>query len=254
MKGIILAGGLGTRLYPLTRVVNKHLLPIYDKPMIYYPLQKLVDAGSEEILIVTGGNNGGEFLKLLGNGKEFGLRHLNYAYQEAEGGIAAALGLAEHFAGGDKIVVILGDNIFEEGIGDAVVDFGKQEKGAKLFLKEVDEPERFGVAVTEGNAVVAIEEKPQVPKSNLAVVGVYMYDAQVFEIIKDLRPSERSELEITDVNNAYIRNSVVTYHLMKGWWADAGTFASLYKANSLIASQKLTADLGYPKMLDRLYA
>lgn len=252
MRGVVLAGGLGTRLSPLTRVTNKHLLPIYDKPMIYYPLRKLVEAGIDEIMIVTGGNNAGEFLKLLGNGKEFGLQHLNYAYQEGEGGIAAALALAEHFAAGDNIAVILGDNIFEDDIGKAVIDFGEQGKGAKLFLKEVADPERFGVAVFEGNAVVAIEEKPTTPKSNLAVTGIYMYDSHVFDLVRDLKPSERGELEITDVNNTYIRNSIVTFQIMKGWWTDAGTFASLYKANSLIASQKLTGRWRYSKILDRL--
>jgi glucose-1-phosphate thymidylyltransferase len=253
VKGVILAGGLGTRLYPLTRVTNKHLLPIYDKPMIYYPLRKLIEAGIKEIMLVTGGNNAGDFLKLLGNGKEFGLQHLNYSYQEGEGGVAAALALAEHFADGDKIVVILGDNIFEDNISDAVMQFKRQQNGAKLCLKEVDDPERFGVAVLDGNAVVAVEEKPKVPKSNFAVVGIYMYDAHVFDIIKGLKPSARGELEITDVNNEYIRKGSLTYHLLKGWWTDAGTFPSLYRASSLVASQTLTQRWPYPKIVDSLY-
>ena len=239
MKGVVLAGGLGTRLYPLTRVTNKHLLPIYDKPMIYYPIETLVRAGIEEILIVTGGNNAGDFLRLLGNGKEFGLRHLNYTYQEGEGGIAEALGLAEYFADNDKVIVILGDNIIESDIGPYVESFKKQEKGAKILLKEVEDPERFGVAEIEGDRVVRIVEKPQVPKTNYAVVGVYMYDAKVFDIIKTLKPSDRGELEITDVNNAYIRMGEMTFDILEGWWTDAGTFESLYRANTLIAKKKL---------------
>ena len=242
MKGIVLAGGLGTRLSPLTRVTNKHLLPIYNKPMIYYPVETLVRAGVEEILIVTGGNNAGEFLRLLGNGKEFGLRHINYTYQEGEGGIAEALSLAEYFADDDKVIVILGDNILEHDIKSYVDDFKEQKSGAKILLKEVEDPQRFGVAEVEGKKVIGIVEKPQIPKTNYAVVGVYMYDARVFKIIKTLKPSERGELEITDVNNAYIRNGEMTFDVLKGWWTDAGTFESLYRASSLMAKKKMKKD------------
>ncbi|MCH6560106.1 NTP transferase domain-containing protein [candidate division KSB1 bacterium] len=236
MKGVILAGGLGTRLYPLTKITNKHLLPIYDRPMIYYPLQTLVDAGIDDILLVTGGNNAGDFLKLLGNGKEFGLKHLNYTYQEGEGGIAEALGLAEYFSEGDSVIVILGDNIIEKSIETAVVNFKKQGGGAKILLKEVEDPQRFGVAELDGTKVVNIVEKPKQPKSNLIVTGVYMYDSEVFDIIKTLKPSGRDELEITDVNNRYIQDNKMTFEVLDGWWTDAGTFESLYRANSLAAS------------------
>ncbi|MFQ6103245.1 MAG: sugar phosphate nucleotidyltransferase [Candidatus Glassbacteria bacterium] len=235
MKGVILAGGLGTRLHPLTRVTNKHLLPIYDKPMIFYPIEALINAGIRDILIVTGGNSAGEFLRLLGNGKDFGLKHLNYTYQEGEGGIAEALGLAEHFADDEKIVVILGDNIIEKNIRHAVEAFEKQEEGAKLLLKEVPDPERFGVAELEGDRIVRIVEKPKRPKTNLAVTGIYMYDRKVFDIVKTLRPSERGELEITDVNNTYIEWDQLTYDILDGWWTDAGTFDSLLRANKLVA-------------------
>ncbi|HDI52269.1 spore coat protein [candidate division KSB1 bacterium] len=239
MKGVVLAGGLGTRLYPLTRVTNKHLLPIYDKPMIYYPIETLVRAGIADILVVTGGNNAGEFLRLLGNGKQFGLRHINYTYQEGEGGIAEALGLAEYFADQDKIVVILGDNILEKDITPYVENFKRQKEGAKILLSEVKDPQRFGVAEIEGDKIVRIVEKPLVPKTNLAVIGVYMYDGKVFDIIKTLVPSERGELEITDVNNAYIRMGQMTYDILDGWWTDAGTFESLFRANKLIAEKRL---------------
>jgi len=239
MKGVVLAGGLGTRLYPLTRVTNKHLLPIYDKPMIYYPIETLVRAGIADILVVTGGNNAGEFLRLLGNGKQFGLRHINYTYQEGEGGIAEALGLAEYFADQDKIVVILGDNILEKDITPYVENFKRQKEGAKILLSEVKDPQRFGVAEIEGDKIVRIVEKPLVPKTNLAVIGVYMYDSKVFDIIKTLVPSERGELEITDVNNAYIRMGQMTYDILDGWWTDAGTFESLFRANKLIAEKRL---------------
>jgi glucose-1-phosphate thymidylyltransferase len=235
LKGVILAGGLGTRLSPLTKITNKHLLPIYCKPMIYYPLETLVGAGIEEILIVTGGRNAGDFLRLLGNGSEFGLNHINYAYQEGEGGIAEALGLAKHFAGNDKIVVMLGDNIIQKGIKKYVDDFRKQPRGAKLLLKKVDDPERFGVAELKGEKIVSIEEKPKKPKSNYAVTGIYMYDNQVFDIVKNLRPSKRGELEITDVNNAYIKKGEITYGVLDGWWTDSGTFESLLRANNLVA-------------------
>ncbi len=236
MKGVILAGGTGSRLFPLTKITNKHLLPIYNKPMIYYPLQTLVDAGIKDILLVTGGRNSGDFLRLLANGKEFGLNHLNYTYQEGEGGIADALALAEHFADGEKICVILGDNILEKSIRDAVQAFEAQREGARILLKEVSDAERFGVAEIEGNHIVGIEEKPRRPKSNYAVTGIYMYDHTVFQKIKTLVPSRRGELEITDVNNAYIREGTMTFSYLDGWWTDAGTFESLLRATNLVAS------------------
>jgi glucose-1-phosphate thymidylyltransferase len=235
MKGVILAGGLGTRLYPLTKVTNKHLLPVYDKPMIYYPIQTLINAGIDDILIVTGGNNAGDFLRLLGNGKEFGLKHINYTYQEGEGGIAEALGLAEFFAAGEKICVVLGDNLIEKNIRRAVEAFRKQKGGAKILLKEVPDPQRFGVAELEGDRIVRVEEKPKEPKSNYAVIGFYMYDGTVFDVIKTLRPSGRGELEITDVNNRYIEKGLMTWDVLEGWWTDAGTFESLLHANQLVA-------------------
>ena len=239
MKGIILAGGTGTRLLPLTRITNKHLLPIYNKPMIYYPLETLVSAGVREILIVTGGNNPGDFLKLLRNGKEFGLKEMHYAYQEGSGGIAEALGLAEDFADGGKIAVILGDNIFEDNIEQYVEDFRNQERGAKIFLKKVSDPERFGVADVKDNRVINIEEKPKKPESNLVVTGLYFYDNQVFDVIKSLKPSERGELEITDVNNFYINQGSATYEILKGFWSDAGTFESLFKSAEFMKEKKL---------------
>jgi glucose-1-phosphate thymidylyltransferase len=235
MKGVVLAGGTGSRLNPLTRVTNKHLLPVYDKPMVYYPIQTLVNAGIEEILLVTGGKNAGDFLRLLGNGRDFGLRHLNYTYQEGEGGIAEALGLAEYFAAGDSICVVLGDNIIENNISDAADMFRKQKDGAKILLKEVTDAQRFGVAELRGEKVLGIEEKPKNPKSNCAVIGIYMYDATVFEKIRRLKPSGRGELEITDVNNFYIEEGRLTYGVLEGWWTDAGTFESLLRANSLVA-------------------
>ena len=235
MKGVILAGGLGTRLYPLTKITNKHLLPVYDKPMIYYPLQALVSAGIRDILIVTGGNHAGDFLKLLGNGKEFGLQHVNYTYQEGEGGIAAALDLAEYFSEGEKICVVLGDNIIEKNIVHAVQAFEKQERGARILLKEVPDAHRFGVPEIRDGRILRIEEKPKDPPSNYAVVGIYMYDADVFRIIKALKPSGRGELEITDVNNEYLRRGVLTYDILEGWWTDAGTFESLLRASNLVA-------------------
>ena len=235
MKGIILAGGLGTRLHPLTKVTNKHLLPVHDKPMIFYPIETLINAGINDILIVTGGNNAGDFLRLLGNGRDFGLEHINYTYQEGEGGIAEALGLAEYFASGDRICVVLGDNIIEKNILRAVESYGRQEAGAKILLKEVPDPQRFGVPVLEGEKVVKIEEKPKQPKSIYAVTGIYMYDSRVFDIIKTLEPSARGELEITDVNNAYIERGELTWDLLEGWWTDAGTFESLLKATNLVA-------------------
>jgi glucose-1-phosphate thymidylyltransferase len=223
MKGVILAGGLGTRLMPCTKVSNKHLLPVYDKPMIYYPLRTLVNAGLEDIMIVTGGNNPGDFLKLLGNGCEFGLKDISYTYQEGEGGIADALRLAGNFVDKDKMVVMLGDNIIKDDISNAVKDFEKQDRGARIFLKEVSNPERFGVAEIEGDRIINIEEKPKKPKSNYAVVGLYMYDSDVFKIIETLKPSNRGELEITDVNNEYIRRGTMTYSILEGWWSDAAT-------------------------------
>jgi glucose-1-phosphate thymidylyltransferase len=234
MKGVILAGGLGTRLYPLTKVTNKHLLPVYDKPMIYYPIQTLLNAGIDDILIVTGGNNAGDFLKLLGNGKEFGLKHINYTYQEGEGGIAEALRLAEFFASGEKICVVLGDNIIEKNIRKAVENFENQRGGAKILLKEVPDPQRFGVPELKGDQVVRIEEKPRNPKSQYAVIGIYLFDQQVFDTIKTLKPSDRGELEITDVNNRYIEKGVMTWDILEGWWTDAGTFESLLRANQLV--------------------
>jgi glucose-1-phosphate thymidylyltransferase len=235
MKGVVLAGGTGSRLFPLTKITNKHLLPIYDKPMIYYPIQALVDAGIRDILIVTGGRNAGDFLRLLANGKEFGLTHLDFTYQEGEGGIADALGLAEHFADGNKLCVILGDNIIEGNVRAAADDFRKQEKGAKILLKEVQDAERFGVAEMQDGKIVGIEEKPKQPKSNYAVTGIYMYDATVFDKCRTLVPSRRGELEITDVNNAYIREGTMTYSNLDGWWTDAGTFDSLLRATNLVA-------------------
>jgi glucose-1-phosphate thymidylyltransferase len=237
LKGVILAGGLGKRLGPLTKITNKHLLPVYDRPMIYYPLQLLVDAGIRDILIVTGGNHAGEFLRLLGNGQAFGLKHINYTYQEGEGGIAQALGLAKHFAEGSRIVVVLGDNILQHGIRPYVDRFRKQTAGARVLLKRVNDPGRFGVAALKGKRIVSIEEKPKKPKTDLAVTGVYMYDENVFDIIKTLKPSRRGELEITDVNNAYIRGGRLEYDILKGWWTDSGTFDSLLRANMLVAKK-----------------
>ncbi len=235
MKGVILAGGLGTRLYPLTKVTNKHLLPVYDKPMIYYPIQTLVNADIRDILLVTGGNNSGDFLRLLGNGKEFGLQHLNYTYQDGEGGIAAALSLAEYFADGGPICVMLGDNIIEKNIIATARAYIKQSGGAKILLKEVKDPQRFGVPVLERDRIVRIEEKPKEPKSPFAVTGIYFYDRRVFDIIRTLKPSGRGELEITDVNNAYIAQGQMTWDILDGWWTDAGTFESLLMAGNLLA-------------------
>jgi glucose-1-phosphate thymidylyltransferase len=235
MKGVVLAGGLATRLKPLTKVTNKHLLPVYNQPMIYYPIKTLVNAGIDDIMIVTGGNSAGDFLKLLGNGKDFGLKHLNYTYQEGEGGIADALSLVEHFADDEPICVVLGDNIIEGNICKARMDYEAQEKGAKILLKKVHDPQRFGVPELDGSRVVNIEEKPQIPKSNYAVIGIYFYDARVFDIIKTLEPSARNELEITDVNNNYINRGEMTWNEIEGWWTDAGTFESLLRATNLVA-------------------
>jgi glucose-1-phosphate thymidylyltransferase len=237
MKGIVLAGGLGTRLHPLTKITNKHLLPIYNRPMIYYPIQTLVDAGITEILIVTGGRNAGHFLELLGNGQEFGLKHLDYTYQVGEGGIAAALSLAEYFVDKDPVCVILGDNVYEKSVRKSAEAFIQRGHGARIHLKRVENPQRFGVPVMEGDRIVKIEEKPKAPKSDYAVTGLYMYDNAVFEIIKSLKPSGRGELEITDVNNAYIERGDMTFSTVDGWWSDAGTFDSLLRTNILVASQ-----------------
>src|SRR5271165_5380634 len=240
MKGVVLAGGTGSRLFPLTKITNKHLLPIYEKPMIYYPIETLVDAGIRDILIVTGGKNAGDFLRLLANGKQFGLSHINYTYQEGEGGIADALALAEHFADGQKICVVLGDNIIEGTIWQAAERFRRQDRGAHILLKEVPDAERFGVAEVQGESIVGIEEKPKRPKSNYAVTGIYMYDATVFDKIRTLVPSHRGELEITDVNNAYIREGSMSFSFLDGWWTDAGTFESLLRAANLVAEARAT--------------
>jgi glucose-1-phosphate thymidylyltransferase len=238
LKGVILAGGTGSRLYPLTKVTNKHLLPVHKAPMIYYPLWTLVNAGIRQILIVTGGRNAGDFLRLLSNGKEFGLKHLNYTYQEGEGGIADALHLAEDFAEGDRICVMLGDNILQGSIKPAVEKFEQQSKGAHILLKEVASPERFGVPVFENGRITCIEEKPARPLSRYAVTGVYLYDPSVFEKISRLVPSHRGELEITDVNNAYLQEGTLTYSILEGWWTDAGTFESLRTATNLVAESE----------------
>lgn len=238
MKGVILAGGLGSRLLPLTKVTNKHLLPVYNKPMIHYPINMLVDAGVRDVMIVTGGTSCGDFMQLLGNGKEFGLSSLYYAYQEGEGGIASALSLTEGFSAGEKVIVVLGDNIIQESIKKPVDDFKAQQKGAKILIKEVPDPERFGVVRFEGSKVVEIVEKPKEAPSGFAVVGIYMYDAEVFDIIRTLEPSARGELEISDVNNRYLQASTLTYEILNGWWQDAGTFDSLYHANSIIRDKE----------------
>ena len=249
VKGVVLAGGTGSRLYPLTKITNKHLLPVYDKPMIYYPLETLVNAGIRDILLVTGGKNAGDFLRLLANGKEFGLEHINYTYQEGEGGIAEALSLAEHFADGHRLCVILGDNIIEGNIKAAVEDFLQQPYGAKILLREVDDAERFGVAEIRDGRIVGVEEKPKKPKSRYAVTGIYMYDHTVFEKIRQLVPSGRGELEITDVNNLYIAEGAMTYAFLEGWWTDAGTFDSLRRATNLVAetgANKLSVGVRHP--------
>jgi len=238
MRGIILAGGLGTRLYPLTKITNKHLLPIYDKPMIYYPMETLCRAGIRDIMIVTGGNAAGDFLRLLGNGRAFGLKDIAYTYQEGEGGIADALKLCEHFADGDRVCVILGDNIFEDDITPYLRAFEQQPSGARLLLKEVRDLHRFGIPIIENDRIVQIEEKPPFPRSCYAVTGVYMYDHRVFTYCRDLKPSARGELEITDVNNAYIQKGDLEHDILRGWWTDAGQFESLYLASTLVARQR----------------
>jgi len=235
MKGVVLAGGTGSRLFPLTRVTNKHLLPVYNQPMIFYPIQTLVNAGIQDILVVTGGQNAGDFLRLLSNGNDFGLKHINYTYQEGEGGIAAALRLAEHFVDGDKVCVVLGDNIIEGNVLAAKEQFDRQEQGAHILLKEVSDPERFGCPEIVDGRIVRIEEKPKQPKSRYAVAGIYFYDATVFDKIQRLKPSWRDELEITDVNNMYLEEGTLTFSVLEGWWTDAGTFESLRRASNLVA-------------------
>lgn len=239
MKGVILAGGTGSRLHPLTRVTNKHLLPVYDKPMLYYPMQTLVDAGINDILIVTGGNNAGDFLRLLRNGKDFGLKQLSFAYQEGEGGIADALRLAEPFAAGEKICVILGDNILENSIQASKERFERQEDGALVLLKKVPDPERFGVPVFQDKRIVKIEEKPKLASSPYAIIGVYFYDGTVFDRVRPLRPSGRGELEITDVNNSYLRDGKLEHEIIDGGWTDAGTFESLWRAAKMMREKAL---------------
>ena len=244
MKGVILAGGTGSRLFPLTKVTNKHLLPVYNKPMIYYPIECMVQAGIEEVLLVTGGNNAGDFIRLLGNGREFGLRSLNYTYQDGAGGIAQALGLAEDFADGGSILLILGDNILEYSIGDACRRFRHQGQGAKILLSQVENPKAYGVAEMEGERVVKIIEKPQNPASNWAVIGIYFYDGNVFDIVRTLKPSARGELEITDVNNAYIARGEMTADKVKGFWADAGENIDFYlKACNTVAQNGANKDV-----------
>lgn len=235
MKGVVLAGGLGSRLFPLTKITNKHLLPVYNEPMVYYPIRTLVNAGIRDIMLVTGGQNAGEFLRLLENGEAFGLRQLNYAYQVGEGGIAAALRLAEPFADGEPICVILGDQIIEKSIRPVVEQFHQNEHGAHIVLKEVPDPNRFGVPVLENGRIVRIEEKPERPASPYAVIGVYFYDTSVFERIARLVPSGRGELEVTDLNNSYLSEGHLTHSVLDGWWADAGTFESLRLASNLVA-------------------
>lgn len=254
MKGVILAGGKGSRLYPLTRVTNKHLLPVYDRPMIFYPLQALVNAGIADIMIVTGGSDAGDFLRLLGNGKDFGLKHLNYTYQEGEGGIADALRLCEHFADGQKICVVLGDTIIEKNFRSAYLHFERQTKGAHILLKEVPDPQRFGVPVFDGARIVRIEEKPKKPKSSYAVIGIYLYDGSVFQKIRKLKPSARGELEITDVNNQYVDEGTLTYSVLDGWWKDAGTFESLHQAATLVVQKGANQPHASPEEAEALGA
>lgn len=234
MKGVILAGGTGSRLLPLTLVTNKHLLPVFDQPMIHYPIRCLLMAGIDEILVVTGGEHAGDFLRLLKNGKHLGIRHLEYAYQEGSGGIADALKLAQDFADGEKICVILGDNIIEKNVKPAAAAFREQKAGAKILLKRVPDPHRFGVAQLEGDRITRIIEKPKQPPSDLAVTGIYFYDNEVFDICQTLKPSARGELEITDVNNEYLRRATLTHDILDGWWTDAGTFESLFRASTLV--------------------
>lgn len=243
MKGLIIAGGEGTRLRPLTYITNKSLLPVYNQPLLYYPLKTLINAGITEILIVSGKGHAGQILNLLGSGKDMGVR-LAYEVQEQPGGIAQVIGMAEDFADGEKIMAILGDNVYEdvELIKKAAEDFAAQPEGAKIFLKEVSDPERFGVAEIDGEKIIGIEEKPKEPKSNWAVTGLYMFDHTVFDIVRNLKPSARGELEVTDVNNAYIERGTMGYQKLEGDWIDAGTFDSLLKASNL-AKEKLQGRL-----------
>lgn len=239
MKGIILAGGTGSRLFPLTKVTNKHLLPVYNKPMIYYPLMALRNAGIDSVMIVSGKGHAGDFLELLGSGSQFGMK-ISYEVQEEAGGIAQALGLTEDFANNEKVVVILGDNILEDDITDTVNQFKVQPRGARIFLKEVENPTAYGVAEVVDGAVTRIVEKPKDPQSNLAVVGVYMYDPQVYDVIRNLNPSQRNELEITDVNNYYLEQGSLKYDVLKGFWGDCGeSFDTLVEASRLVQSSGL---------------
>ncbi len=237
MKGVILAGGLGTRLYPLTKVTNKHLLPVYNKPMIFYPIETLVKAGITDIMVVTGGPHCGHFMSILKNGHELGIKHLEYAYQENEGGIADALSLTREFAEGDSVTVILGDNTSDADITEDIQNF---KQGALLFLKEVSDPERFGIATfdpQDSSKIIKITEKPQNPDSKWAVTGVYVYDNQVFDFIDQIKPSGRGELEITDVNNRYVEKGQLSWSELKGYWWDAGTFDTLLQANNYWAKK-----------------
>jgi glucose-1-phosphate thymidylyltransferase len=249
MKGVVLAGGTGTRLYPLTRITNKHLLPVYDKPMIYYPIQTLVDAGIQDIMIVTGGNNAGDFLRLLGQGREFGLRHLQYAYQERAGGIAEALSLAQDFVDGDKCVVILGDNILGSSIAGSVQRFQRQDQGARILLKEMEDKthlSHLGVPILENGRLLFVREKPATPPSPYAVIGVYMYTPAVFEVVSTLKPSGRGELEITDVNNAFIDRGEMEYDIIEGWWGDAGESIEAYLAAVNFVASRATPTVSEP--------
>lgn len=239
IKGVILCGGLGKRLEPLTRITNKHLLPVYNKPMVYYPIQTLVEAGIKDIMIVTGGNNAGDFLRLIGNGQEFGLRHINYTYQRGEGGIAEALSLTEHFVDRSKVVVILGDNLIGGSIKRYVDKFRLQDQGARVLVKKVSDPERFGVAQIKDGKIISIEEKPKKPKSNFVITGIYMYDEKVFDIVRTLKPSGRGEMEITDVNNAYLKTGGLYYDILNGWWTDCGLPETLYRAATLARKNNL---------------
>lgn len=239
MKGIILAGGLGKRLQPLTKITNKHLLPLYDRPMIFFAIEKLARAGIKEIMIVTGGNNAGDFLRLLGNGSQFGLRQLHYTYQANEGGIAQAIGLCENYADGDKVAVMLGDNLIEQDLSGAVSNFTKIGSGARIFLKKVPNPREYGVAEFDGNHITRIIEKPKNPPSDYAVVGIYFYDSSVFDIVKTLKPSKRNELEISDVNNVYLKNGNLKYQKLKGRWADAGESLAAYNKAIVFARRMI---------------
>ncbi|CAM2939450.1 sugar phosphate nucleotidyltransferase [Paenibacillus sediminis] len=247
MKGIVLAGGTGSRLYPLTKVTNKHLLPVGKYPMIFHAIQKLREASITDILIVTGKEHMGDVVNLLGSGREMGVC-FTYKVQDEAGGIAQALGLAEQFVGEDQMVVILGDNVFEDKISEYVRNFRQQQRGAKLLLKQVHDPQRYGVAELQGDKIISIEEKPQKPKSDYAVTGIYMFDHTVFNIVKGLKPSNRGELEITDVNNAYIKRNELTFDILNGWWTDAGTHPSLVRANELAKDLTFGEEMGKLKL------